>query len=250
MADFSDDKLNEIVDSGYEFRSSEYISKAFAIFKQTPGSYIGFVLLAFVVLMILGIIPLVNILANFLSPVLFAGIYIVSQKIDTNQNFEFSNFFDGFKRNPGQIILASILMGLIACAAAIPMIVGLVPMMMSGTEPGAMFFLGLLVSMVIIFYLMVSWIFTVQFIIFHNMQAWQAMQASMKLVKGKWWSVFGFIIMLGFMNMLGALCLLVGLLVTMPVSQIAMYTAFSDVTRMNEDAQMDIMDHLVDEDSV
>lgn len=250
MADFSDAKLNEIVDSGYEFKSSEYISRAFAIFKQSPGAFIGFVLVGFVILMVLGIIPIVNIVANLISPVLFAGIYIVARKIDTNQSFEFGNFFDGFKRNPGQIMLASILMGLIALVCAIPMIVGMVPMFSSGGDPGAMFFIGLLVSMVIIFYLMVSWIFTVQLIVFHDMQAWQAMQASMKIVKGKWWSVFGFILMLGLMNILGAICLGIGLLVTMPVSQISMYTAFADVTRMNEDSQMDIMDHLVDEDSM
>ena len=158
--------------------------QGFDLFKQSPGSFIGFTLLAGFIVGVLGSIPVVSIVVNLISPVLFAGVYIVSQKIDTNQPFEFSNFFDGFKRNWGQIILASILMGLIALVCAIPMIVGLVPIFDSG-EPGAMFFIGMLVSMSLIFYLMVSWIFTVQLIIFHDVQAWQAMQKAFLETKAK-----------------------------------------------------------------
>ncbi len=50
--------------------------------------------------------------------------------------------------------------------------------------------------------------------------------------------------------MAGALALLVGLFVTIPVTYISLYTAFADITRMNENQEMDIMDHLVDEEQI
>lgn len=250
MADFTDGRIDELINSGIEFRGADYIKKGWDIFKSAPGMFLGYLVVMWLITFVLGMIPLVNIIANFLSPIFAAGFYIVARKIDTGQNFDFGNFFDGFKRNPGQIVLATLIMALVIVACMIPAIFGLIPAIRHGGGPGILGIVGGLVSFGLVFYFAIHWIWSIQLIIFHNLQAWPALQSSMKLVKGRLGPIVVFGLMLIGINILGLLALIVGVTVTACISQIAMYAAYSDITKLNEQEGMDIMDHLVDEERV
>lgn len=55
----------------------------------------------------------------------------------------------------------------------------------------------------------------------------EAMKVSSRTAKGKWLKLLGLIIALALLNLLGALLLGLGLLVTIPVTHIALFTAYA-----------------------
>jgi uncharacterized membrane protein len=79
----------------------------------------------------------------------------------------------------------------------------------------------------------VMWIFSSFFILFPKYKAWDAMEASRKVVFKKFFNWLGFLLLLGIFNVAGAICLLVGLLVTVPTTMCAIYVAFEDVVGTN-----------------
>ncbi len=67
------------------------------------------------------------------------------------------------------------------------------------------------------------------FVIFLKMDFWPAMEASRKIISKKFWSFFGFFILLGLINLLGIIALGVGVLFTIPATYCMMYAAFESV---------------------
>ena len=61
------------------------------------------------------------------------------------------------------------------------------------------------------------------------MDFWQAMETSRKLVRKEWLGIFGLILVLGIINLLGVLAFGAGVLFTLPITYCAMYVAFRDI---------------------
>ena len=89
--------------------------------------------------------------------------------------------------------------------------------------------LGLVALIVPGIYLAVAYTFVPLFIVFGKIEFWDGMEFSRKLVTKKWWNIFGFVLLLMLINMVGALAFLVGLLFTIPLSYCAIYVAFEDI---------------------
>jgi uncharacterized membrane protein len=90
-------------------------------------------------------------------------------------------------------------------------------------------------------------IFTPLFIVIGKFPVFEAIESSVKLAFKNFWSIFGFILLLGLINILGILCIGLGLLVTVPTSIISIYFAFYDVLELgNEgDDENSISKHFV-----
>ena len=71
--------------------------------------------------------------------------------------------------------------------------------------------------------------FAIQFVIFEKLEFWEAMEASRTLVSREWFSIFGFVIILALLNMLGIMFFGIGILITIPISSAATYAAFKDI---------------------
>jgi uncharacterized membrane protein len=78
-------------------------------------------------------------------------------------------------------------------------------------------------------YLQICWAFTLPLIIDRQLDFWTAMGASRAMVKKHWWHVFGLMILIGLVNLLGALLCCVGLLFTMPVGFAALMFAYETI---------------------
>ena len=80
------------------------------------------------------------------------------------------------------------------------------------------------------------------------MSFWDAMEASRKVITKKWFMIFIFMIIIGIIASLGILLLCVGILFTFPAYLCMNFSAFADVTRLDEegDAMDEIERHLVD----
>jgi uncharacterized membrane protein len=71
--------------------------------------------------------------------------------------------------------------------------------------------------------------FTYLFILDKRMDFWPAMQASHAVVKNDYFGFTLFLIVLGLINLLGVLCCVVGLLVTVPMSVAAITVAYQEI---------------------
>lgn len=235
--------LSSILENGYETNSVEYIKKGFEIFKQNAGAFIGFLVLAFIARMVAGVIPIVgSIIGIFLIPLSVGGI-IVAKKIDKNENYEFGNFFDGYQKL-GPLIGNAFIQGLIAVAI---MLVFFIPFFFlygfsffsslayESVSDGrfAVFMIVMFVMVILFFFIFVSWTLSNQIIIFNDKGPWEAMEISRKVVSKKYFNWLGFLFLMGLLNVAGALCFLVGLLITLPTTMCALYVAYEDVVGVN-----------------
>ena len=81
------------------------------------------------------------------------------------------------------------------------------------------------------------YLFTFHFIVDKRMDFWPAMQASHEVVKKNYFGFVMFIIVLGCVNILGALALLVGLLVTIPMTFVAITAAYRDLVGFDPNSE-------------
>jgi hypothetical protein len=78
-------------------------------------------------------------------------------------------------------------------------------------------------------YLATSWVFTLPLVIDRGMDFWSAMELSRKVVAKHWWKMFGFMIVLGLLGVAGVLACVVGICVTLVISQIALIYAYEKI---------------------
>ncbi len=193
ITDF-ESKLDDLKSRGYRVKIEEYLRKGIEIFRKAPELFILYTILHLVVMPFGGI---------FLVGPLTAGFIIVSARLDNNQKVNFENFLDGFKLF-APLFLVAIVIWIVV-------------------------FFGFLLFVLPGIYLSVSYVFAMHFVIFEKLDFWEAMEASRKLVSREWFSIFGFVIVLAFLNFLGVLFFGVGVVVTIPVSMAAMYAGFKDI---------------------
>lgn len=241
--------LRSLLDNGYETNAVEYIKKGIEIFKQDIGSFIGFVLIIAVAQGIISSIPFVKGFASALIAPLMAGGFIVAKMIDKKEIHSFSNFFDGTKKYTPLLIVTIIPTVIVA---AIFLIIGgwsYFKISFLGIKPafnfndfsgmgrfsGAMFGLagraglaGLIAGIVSILFMFGSFL-----VLFENFEPVKALDISRKIIGKKFLNWIGFLFLIVLFNAAGAICLLVGLLVTIPSSICALYVAYEDVVGLN-----------------
>ncbi len=179
--------------------------------------------------------------------------------VDRAPGLEFSDFFQGFQHY-GQLVTQAFLLLGITLLLFIPL--GLVGYILGAFEDypfGLTSFVGsdfaiLAIMGIIIFcayvYILVSYIYAPAFIIFGDMQAWEAMETSRKVVNKNFWIIFGFGIVLGLLYLGGIILCCVGLLFTAPLIYVSIYTSFKGIMAFDDpnynNPEDDILDHLVD----
>ncbi|WP_296703550.1 hypothetical protein [Algoriphagus sp.] len=199
-------KLQRIIDSGVDFNISTIIDKAWEMFKARAMFHIGFAFLISTIQLAftLYLEDFVFIYTIFLSPPLVAGFYLVANRMSQGQYVDFQNYFDGFKYILPLVIVNLISAILIVCGILIFIIPGI--------------------------YLGVGYLFSLLFVLFGGFDFWPAMELSRKLVHTNWWKFFGFVLVLLLINIGGFLCLVVGLLATIPLTYLSVYVLFEELT--------------------
>jgi hypothetical protein len=198
------EKVDTLAVQGYEFNLSFYISEGYNLFKQNVGGFILFTVVYFAILMSLAFIPFLGSLASAaLGAPLLAGCYMAAKRVRQGETVEFGQFFDGFKLG-APIFLVGLISQLVTLLGFVLLII-----------PGI--------------YLAIAYAFATFFVTFHGMDFWPAMEASRKVISKNWFGFFGFFLVLGLINMAGAIALGVGLLVTIPVTYCAIYIAFAEI---------------------
>lgn len=199
------DAFQKLVDDGYEFKFSHYISEGFELFKKYAGGFIGFYAIVYPIIFVISYYGenVGSVITNLLQVVISAGTLLVINDIFRNNTTHFSRFFDGFK-----FLLPLLLLSLVS---GILIVVGLVFLILPGI------------------YLAVSYSFAQYFVLFLGYDFWSAMELSRKIVSKNWWNIFGFFIVMALINVAGFLACGIGILFTAPVTLCMIYIAFEDI---------------------
>jgi uncharacterized membrane protein len=178
--------------TGVQASGGRWIGEGWALVKADLGSYIVISLL----FVLLSGVPLIQ------GP-LIAGFHIFSMKKLMGRNAEVGDLFKGFNFFVPALV-ASLLIGLFTFAGTLLCIIP-----------------GLVVA--------AMYKFAYLFIVDKRMDFWPAMQASHAVVKNDYFGFTMFLILAFLVNILGVLCCLVGLLVTIPVTFAAITAAYKEI---------------------
>jgi uncharacterized membrane protein len=143
--------------------------------------------------------------STLLAPPLYAGFYLVANKISRGEEVIYPDFFGGFRFWIPTAVISLLTQVLIA--------IGLIALIIPGI------------------YLAVGYLFAIQMGIFGGLDPWSAMEWSRKLITRNWWRFLGLLLVLVVLNALGLLLAGIGLLFTVPLTFLVLYVVFEEITR-------------------
>jgi hypothetical protein len=237
----------------YNLEIGGCLSRGFELLKSRFGVvFVASLLFAAIegFIALLGSIPFIGplfSLANlFIAGPLLGGLYYVFIQSIRDQPTNAGDVFAGFRRQFIQLFLGKIVSNLLAGLCLIPFVVVLMVLVfgMVATHPGQsseaqlrdllmrLLPIGLpvfLLCLIPMIYLQVRWMFTLPLIIDRQMDFWAAMKASWKMVGKHWWQVFGLVIVIGLLNVVGVLACCLGVLFTAPIGYGALMYAYETI---------------------
>lgn len=242
----------------YELDLGGCISRGWSLVTGNFGTlFVGALLYFLIEMAISGLanIPFIGFifsLGNFvISGPLMAGVFYLFIRTIRSEPAEIGDIFSGFKRGFLQLFLATLVQGILILLCLAPflviLLVKLVPALhqmnpQAATNPDQQLelikslmpiFLGalpwLLICAIPATYLSVCWKFTLPLIVDKQVGFITAIKLSWKMVNKHWFQVFGVIILIGLLNVAGALACCVGLLFTMPVGFAALMYAYETI---------------------
>ena len=165
------------------------LAYAWDLFKKNPYLYIGLGLVS----IIISVVPVVSYFSAFFT----IGFSNCCYKLMKNETIEFKYFFFSFQSFSRflNILVALLIWALVTVLAYILLII-----------PGI--------------YITVALYFTTTVMVVENIVGIESLKRSKELVSGRWWNAFGFCGFLLLLNIVGALCLVIGLFVTIPLTAI------------------------------
>lgn len=172
--------------------AGRWIGQGWDLVKADMGNYILITLVFF----LLSGIPLIR-------GALVAGFSIHTIKKLSGRHADFSDFFKGFNF--------------------------FIPTLVASLVIGVFVFLGTLACLIPGLVVAAMYEFTYLFIVDKKMDFWQAMQASHAIVKTDYFGFTMFLILAFLVNVLGFLCLIVGLFVTVPLTMAATVIAYKEI---------------------
>src|SRR6266446_2751408 len=179
---------------GAQSQTGRWIGQGWRMVKADMGNY---VLLTLVFMVLNGAVPLI------LQGPLLVGFHIFCIKKTLNRPAELADLFKGFNYFVPALV-ASLLISVFVLGGTLLCIIP-----------------GLVVA--------AMYKFTYLFIVDKRMDFWPAMQASHAVVKNDYFGFSMFLLLIFLVNLLGVLCCIVGLLVTIPLTFAAITVAYKEI---------------------
>ena len=224
-------------------RGWDWIVGGWNLFKKQPGMWIGLILVAAVIFIVMAIIPFIGSLAMMvIGPVFAGGVLLGCKALDEGGGLEIGHLFAGFKEKFGTlaavgalylaaVVVISLVVGLVFGAGMFALFAG------SGGEPGAGAaagaVLGSLLMVLVMLALMLPVVMAIWFapalVVFNDRGAIDAMKESFAgcLKNIVPFLLYG-VIMIVF-NVLAAIPIFLGYLVFLPVAAASIYTSYRDI---------------------
>jgi hypothetical protein len=224
------------VDSG---RPIEWVKRGWAIFLKNPGIWIASVVIAGVLMIVLGMIPVLGQLAaNFLSILFAAGLLLGCRSLAEGGELRIDHLFAGFKQNTGNLVMLGVfyMVGLIIIVGVTFLIAGgsvFSGALMGSTAGAGMAIGGMVLAALVALALftplaMAIW-FAPPLVMFRNIAPLEAMKASFGVCMKNLmpFLVYGLILLV--LCVLAAIPFGLGFLVLMPVLIGAQYASYVDL---------------------
>jgi len=249
------ERLNEIKQKGYNLEFSNVFNDSLEIYKKV----LWIIGLSFLILMIimaalsLGVMTVFFGASDFMSDLtqfgllstspaylvisliigvlvtiaispLYAGIAQVCHNAQTNKHYDFNTVFIHYKSNYlKNIAISALLISLV-----------------SGVATDLVMYLGFqFLATLVSYFFQFFTLFTIPFIIFGNLNAMSAIQASILIVFKKFWTIFALIIVALIMAMLGLIAICIGILFTLPIIYTTQYAIYRNVIGVEEHDELD-----------
>lgn len=224
-------------------RAGSWIYQGFTVFNCGMGTSVGIVLVALLIQIVGNLLPGANLLLSIFSLVFAAGYMAVAHGGHTQGELRFNNYFAGFRKNMGELVLASVIyLGLIFAVVFAGVFLG----MLSGGwqifahhaggagayQPNIdplFILLWCLIILMFVIPLMMLVVYAPALIYFHDLKAWAAMKLSFEACWKNMLPLLWFSVLVFLLYLLGVLMLLVGLLVVIPVLAYAGYFSYRDI---------------------
>jgi uncharacterized membrane protein len=179
---------------GIKAQPGKWIGEGWEIVKADMGNY---VLLALAVIVLSSMVPFI------IQGPLMAGFHIYCMKRLLGRSAEFADLFKGFNFFVPTLV-ASLVISLFVFGGTLLCVI-------PGLVIGAMYK------------------FTYLFIVDKRMDFWPAMQASHAVVKNDYFGFTMFLLLMVLVNLLGVLCCVVGMFISVPVTLVAITVAYKEL---------------------
>ncbi|PHM74618.1 BPSS1780 family membrane protein [Xenorhabdus kozodoii] len=221
--------------------ATEWIGHAWQMFKVQPMKWILITLIYGAIMIVLQFIPLVNIIASLLSPVLIAGFIVASEKQRTTGDFDIELLFHGFKNKFGSLVaVGGLVLGISLLSGIAAVIIGgtgILQLIFSAQDPDPMLLMEsfsslMLAMLVVVFFsfisLAFSW-FAPALIIINDLKFGEAISMSLSAVKKNLLGGFLFFLLIGILVAISSIPLFLGLFVTLPMYMATYYTSYRNI---------------------
>lgn len=216
-----------------------YVRKSYELYKANFGPLFIATLVVLAIIGASGSIP-----GGFLlTGILHAGLYWFFLKWIRGSKAELGDVFAGFQRQPGQLILAGLVMGIVPVIVIfivglpfwIPFFAGIIGSASTGHDPGNLVAnlgwlgcFGIGIGCLVAFALYVMWMFAYPLIIDKGLKFWPAMELSRRVVMKQFFGYLWLNILCGLLAMAGLLACIVGVIFVAPICAGAIAYAYED----------------------
>lgn len=229
-------------------RGTAWIGEGWGFFKSAPLLWIVLLILFFAINLLVQMVPVLGSIASILiGPSLLVGVYAFAHGLAAGEGGDINRFFDGFRRELGSLVMVGLLY--LALVIGIFLVSGLALFMVVGggligslaSEPEqAMAALlqgatgaGILIVVLLFFGLLVltlaAYWFAPALVFFAGMGPVAAMQASFGACLRNWLPFLVYGVVATLLLIAGALPLMLGWLVVLPLLFASNYAMFRDI---------------------
>jgi len=224
----------------HRLRLGECLGTAWAAYRQDPWKITGVVILVLLLQFLMNSIPLVGaFLAFLLNGPILGGLYFFCRQALHGRPGGVTDVTAIVKDRFLPCFLATTVSSLLAFG---PFLLGVIPAAAlysaSGVaveklveHPGLLVGMGapIFAATLAMLYLLVNWSMAVPLAACTSLDFWQSIKTSWRGVAPNFWSYLGLLLVLGILNVLGMLCLILGLFVTVPLTLLATMAAYEQI---------------------
>jgi len=216
-----------------------WVAQAWTIFSRAAGVWIGMVIALVLIYVLLAVLPVAGAIASIVAgPVFTGGLMLASRTIDQGGEPQFAQLFGGFKHRFGALVGVGALyfagMALIVLLVVLATGTGVWAALQAQTPEavmaaGATLLLALLIFLALLMPLLMAMWFAPPLIVFHELGAVAAMQASfMGCLRNMLpFLLYGIVLLIA--SIVASIPLMLGWLILGPVTAASIYTAYRDI---------------------
>jgi uncharacterized membrane protein len=234
-----------IVSATGTLRVGDCVRQGWQVYRQDPWRITGIIALVFVAQFLLNSIPLAGALLAFLlnGPIL-GGIYNFCHQVIHGHTRGLQDVIDIVKTRFLPCFLATTVSSLLAFG---PLLLSLIPAAAlfgaSGVvmeeitkHPNLILGMGLplLAGFFGMMYFLICWSFAVPIAACSETDFWESLKLSWHGVRKNFWAYLGLLVLLGGINLIGILCLGLGLFITIPITFLATMSAYDQIFRATD----------------